>query len=378
MKTALVVGGTAVTGGLIVQELEQRGFTVSLYHRGAHEVAGSDPREHIHGDPHFAESIERDLRGRRWDLVVATYGRIRLLAEAMRGRTGRLITVSTNSVSGSRTVEPAPGVPTGVDDPYGAPGDNRLLARVIETERAVLRLHEDRELVSTVIRYPYVYGPGGVPHGECHVIKRVLDGRRRWVMPGGGLGLSTRCAAPNAARTIALCVDKPDVAGGQIYAAADDRQYTFGEWTQMIAGLMGYQFEFVDVPWSLLPTVTGPQSTYGGNYGGAPQGGGPRSHVADWNIKAKVELGYADVVSPLEWLEPTVRYWTEHQPPIDDDENHPRPSQFDYALEDRILAWWDALPPAPDDLNSPGLIRSAYRHSYAHPKAGETTASETI
>ena len=32
-----------------------------------------------------------------------------------------------------------------------------------------------------------------------------------------------------------LAIDRPDVAGGQAYQAADDRQYTFREWTAMIA-----------------------------------------------------------------------------------------------------------------------------------------------
>ena len=72
----------------------------------------------------------------------------------------------------------------------------RSLRLMIETERVVLGAHEQGHYVATVMRYPYVYGPYSVIPAEWHVIQRVLDGRRRWAMPGGGLAISTRCAAP--------------------------------------------------------------------------------------------------------------------------------------------------------------------------------------
>ena len=49
---ALVVGGTGPTGPLITQGLLDRGYEVSIYHRGYHE-AEEMPKvhHHIHGDP---------------------------------------------------------------------------------------------------------------------------------------------------------------------------------------------------------------------------------------------------------------------------------------------------------------------------------------
>jgi uncharacterized protein YbjT (DUF2867 family) len=90
---ALVVGGTASTGPHIVAELQARGYEVVVYHRGVHELPLPGDVEHLHGEPHFPEAIERDLAGRSFDLVVATYGRIRHLVLALRGRTPRLVTV---------------------------------------------------------------------------------------------------------------------------------------------------------------------------------------------------------------------------------------------------------------------------------------------
>jgi len=357
-KTALVVGGTAATGLAIVEELKQRDFEVTIYHRGAHEVPGVADLEHIHGEPHFAETIASDLGDRSWDVVVATYGRIRYLAEALRGKTQQLVTVG-----GTPVQRRVPGVPNWESDGYNQT-ENKLIQRMIETEQTVMQMHAAGEYTASVVRYPYVYGPASVINPEWHVIKRAQDGRKRWLMPGGGLGLSTRCAAPNAAHTIALCLDRPEAGGGQIYTAADDRQFTFREWTEMIARLVGYEFEFVDVPWSLLPARRG---AFLGTLSAVPQGGGAREHSVVSNQKAKLELGYADVVDPEAWMRVVVDYLLENPPPVDGVGNHLKPEAFDYEIEDRILAWWDAaMADAPYDLAATTVET---RHPYAHPKA---------
>jgi nucleoside-diphosphate-sugar epimerase len=355
MPTALVVGGTAATGFSIVQEVLRRGYEVTVYHRGAHEVPGLEALEHIHGEPHFAETIARDLAGRRFDLVVATYGRVRLLAEELKGRTARMITVG-----GTPVVRAVPGIPRRESDGYVDAG-NGLVDRMIETERLIMEHHARGEYVGTVVRYPYVYGPYSIIPSEWHVIRRVLDGRRRWIMPGGGLGISTRCAAPNAAHTIGLAIDWPEVAGGQVYQAADDRQYSFREWVEMTAQVMDseFEFEFVDIPRSALPT-----GDTRGSFSGVPQGGGPRAHGVLSNEKARRELGYEDVVAPDAWLRRTVEFWLEHPPVVDGEGNHLKPEEFDYAAEDALLQWWDSIAGSAPRVGS-GVVR---RHPYPHPE----------
>lgn len=359
MKTALIVGGTAATGLPIVEEVRRRGYEVTIYHRGAHEVPGLEAFEHIHGEPHFAETIAQDLDGRRWDLVVATYGRIRLLAEALIGKTERLITVGGSPVTRRSAAQPAY-----ESDGYVDSGLT-LIERMIETERTVLRGQEQGHYISTVIRYPYVYGPYSVIPAEWHVVKRVHDGRTRWAVPGGGMGITTRCAAPNAAHTIGLAIDRPEVAGGQVYQVADDRQYAYRDWVAMIARLLGHEFEFVDVPWSALPAPEASGSFGGGAINSVPQGGGPRRHDLLSNLKAKTELGYADVVTPEAWMRQTLDYFLAHPAPVDGEGNHLKPEEFDYAAEDRLLAWWDGvIASAPRDL---GTVVTR-RHAYPHPQ----------
>ncbi len=94
MKRALVVGGTGPSGPFLVNGLRDRGYTVAIFHRGTHEIPEiPNDVEHIHGDPHFRETIDSALNRRDFDVVIATYGRIRILAEALTGRTGQFIAI---------------------------------------------------------------------------------------------------------------------------------------------------------------------------------------------------------------------------------------------------------------------------------------------
>ncbi len=96
---ALVVGGTGPTGPFIVEGLRQRGYEVAILHRGTHEIPEILPDvEHIHTDPHFRETLTDALQGRTFDLVIATYGRLRIVAEVLVGKTPRFIGIGGNPV----------------------------------------------------------------------------------------------------------------------------------------------------------------------------------------------------------------------------------------------------------------------------------------
>ena len=83
MKSALIVGGTGPSGPFLANGLRERGYKVAILHRGTHEIPEIGPDiEHIHADPHFRETLDAAIAGREFDVVIATYGRIRLVAEA--------------------------------------------------------------------------------------------------------------------------------------------------------------------------------------------------------------------------------------------------------------------------------------------------------
>src|SRR5690606_32941025 len=94
LARARVLGATGPTGPFVVNGPTAQAYRVSILHRGTHD-SDAIPRhvERIVGDPHFVESLEAAIGDRTFDLIVATYGRIRHVAEVVAGRTGRLITV---------------------------------------------------------------------------------------------------------------------------------------------------------------------------------------------------------------------------------------------------------------------------------------------
>ncbi len=89
---ALIVGGTGPTGPFLIKGLLERGYAVKILHRGTHEIP-EIPAEvkHIHADPHFRETLDEALAREVFDLVIATYGRLRFVAEAVVGKTNRFI-----------------------------------------------------------------------------------------------------------------------------------------------------------------------------------------------------------------------------------------------------------------------------------------------
>ena len=189
MMRTLVVGGTGPTGPFIVNGLRERGRQVTIFHRGTHELdeipddVASHPRR---------STLQRDDRGgagrRTFDEVIASYGRIRLLAQALEGRVGRFI-----SVGGMRRVpglrRPATCSAIGVcrrsvpedapraDDEVGS-SSARLIA---ETEDTVFTYHP----TATMFRYPYVYGPYQLVPREWSIVRR--DPRRPQPDPGSRL-----------------------------------------------------------------------------------------------------------------------------------------------------------------------------------------------
>ena len=84
MPSALVIGGSGPTGPFIVDGLLGRGFAVTVLHSGRHEATFGGPVERIHVDPHFAQTLTAGLGNRRWDVVIASYGRLRVTVEALR------------------------------------------------------------------------------------------------------------------------------------------------------------------------------------------------------------------------------------------------------------------------------------------------------
>ena len=360
---ALVVGGTGPTGPLIVQGLCDRGYDVAVLHRGTHEVDLPADVEHIHTDPHFRETLDEALAGRRFDLAVATYGRIRHVAEALVGKTPRLITVG-GTVGYRGIMVPSANFPSGVrvPTPESAPrvaseAEFRFGYLIAMTEDVVMRGHADGHYAATHFRYPVVYGPSQLAGPVWSVMRRILDRRPHIVLPDGGLTLVTRGYVDNLAHTIMLAVDQPAVAGGQIYNCGDTEQLTLRQWVDAIAAVMDHDWEVVSVP----DAVSHASRDF------VPFKGSTHHQLMDLG-KVVAELGYQDVVRPMDAIERTVRFFAEH-PPTSGRDDAPRADRgypYNYAAEDALVRIMRA---ATAQMAEVPHEEEPVSHPYPHPKA---------
>lgn len=351
---ALVVGGTGPTGPHIVGGLLNRGYEVSIFHRGIHEVYLPREVEHIHGDPHFPETIEQPLKGRRFDLAVVTYGRLRHLAGALKGRTERFISVGGGGAyraSWIANTETSP-VPMGEDSPLQAdPQFHKFSYQIVVSENAVMDAHQEGHYVATHFRYPWIYGPHALAPTEWSVVRRVLDGRKQLIVPCGGLGLHSRGYAENAGQAVLLAVDQPEASAGKIYNVSDDRVLSLREWIEIILGAMNCSMDLVDMPYAW----SRPGYAYMRRL---------PHRVLDTH-KIKSDLGYKDVVTAEEGLCRTITWLMENRPERGGDTEKAIGDPFHYQAEDRIIAEYMKVQP---QILSVPVREFEYRHPYAHPK----------
>src|ERR1700756_208152 len=132
----------------------RRGFDVSIFHRGSHEPPDMPDVRHIHGDPHFAETIQTAVGRGKYNVVLAAYGRTSLLAEAFRGRAGHFLAIGGApryaGFNEPQRLSPAGApVPLREDAPSAltVPAVNspplRFAPQMVHTEQAVFAAHPD-------------------------------------------------------------------------------------------------------------------------------------------------------------------------------------------------------------------------------------------
>jgi nucleoside-diphosphate-sugar epimerase len=359
----LVVGGTGPTGPHLVHGLLGRGHDVTVLHRGTHERPELAHIEHIHADPHFRQSIDDAVAGRRFDMVVAMYGRLKVLAAAFAGRCARFVGVGGVPVyAGFFPRDGFPQLPIPVTETHAVvryTGDDpalRFSCRLAEAEEAVFSHHPG----ATLFRFPMIYGPNNPRPHEWSVVRRVRDGRPHMILPDGGIQIHTRCAARNAAAFVLAAIDRPDVAAGQIYNCGDPMNWSFRQWAEAIVKLLGAQLEMVSVPAEIAVEAA---TTL------MPLANTTAAHCILSVEKAKDQLGYQPVVQPPEVLDEVVA-WYQSGHTVDGGSSPSMTDRFDYQTEDAVIAAYRAAVARFGDVVEQHPQSPV--HSMAHPRSPGT------
>ena len=233
-----MIGGTGPTGIPLVDGLVRRGHNVTILHRGLHERAETPAVvEHVHADPYDEHALRAALEGRTFDVIFAMYGRLRAVAECVRGRVGQF--VSVGGVPAYRGfMNPWLHEPLGLPVPIAEdaptvqePDEDEKGYRIARTEEIVFEHHPD----AAHFRYPYVYGPYQLVPREWLVVRRVLDGRRRIVVADDGLTLHHHGYTENLAHALLLAVEHPDAAAGKIFNVGDEEVLSVRQVVEIVA-----------------------------------------------------------------------------------------------------------------------------------------------
>jgi nucleoside-diphosphate-sugar epimerase len=340
---ALVIGGTGPTGHFLVNGLRARGYAVTILHSGNHEVKEiPDDVEHIHTNAFDGEKVRAAVRGRGFDVCVATYGRLRSVAEVTVGQVGRFISVgglpALRGYINPELFDP-PGLPVPTDEDatvVSSEEEDPKGYRIAWTEARVFECHPD----ASHFRYPTVYGAYQPAPREWCIVRRIIDGRSVIVLPEDGLTLDHFGYAENVAHALLLAVDQPERSAGQIYNAADQEILSLRQVVETISASLSDLtdgLEIVSMPYELAiparPLMMLPQST----------------HRVMSIRKLQRDLGYKDVVSPKVGLQRTARWLVENPPEPGGLEETILQDPFDYDAEDRLVdAWRKAMRAMPE------------------------------
>jgi nucleoside-diphosphate-sugar epimerase len=332
MRNALVVGGTGPTGPFVVNGLLERGYKVAILHRGRHEsTLIPDEVEHIHVDPYDADALRAGVGDRRFSVAIASYGRLRAVADALVGRAEHVV-----ALGGTPTYKgwwfPEVNVPWGYPVPVTESfpkatvreeGDRSW--KVARAEREFLDHVERGDFQGCILRLPYVYGPGQLVPREWSIMRRILDGRPAILLPEGGLALLSHGYGVNLAHTMLLAADNPSAANGKAYNVGDEQTLSLRQWVEVIATTMGTEIDIVS-----MPDIPGHPSTAITNHQYA------HHRVMDLT-NVKRDLGYRDVVPVLEALPVTTRWYLDNPIPRGSELERNLQDPFDYAVEDAVL-----------------------------------------
>ena len=249
------------------------------------------------------DGLRAVLGDEAFDVTLATYGRLRSIAEVMVGRTGRLLSVGGVPVYKGffdPAIHQPPGLPVPIreDAPLATEDDDGKSYRIGRTEQLLFETHP----TATHFRYPYVYGPRQLAPREWCIVRRILDGRPFLVLPDDGLSLITFGYVDNLAHALLLAVDQPEASMGEIFNCGDDERLTIRQVAEIISDELDHDWELVGMPADLAVPARPLQMGY-------------RSlHRVMDTAKLRERLGYRDVVPAREAVRRAARWLVENPP----------------------------------------------------------------
>ncbi len=307
----LVLGGTGFIGSRVVARLVGAGHEVAVFSRG--QTRAEIPREirRLIGDQTELDRHIPAFRDFAPDVVVGMHlmseREARAFTGILAGLTGRTLAISSMDVyrAYNRLRRVEPGLPDRTPLTEDSPVREKLYPYrdfVLESwaqeydkllvERAVM---DAPGLPGTILRLPFVYGPGDGLHRLAEYLKPMDEGQPTIVMDESRAGWrAARGYVDNVAEAIALAATDSRAAG-RVYNVSDAKAFTEREWAVNIGRAAGWTGEVVTKPREQLPTDLVRDYDFG-------------QHLFADTQRIRTELGYREPVALEESLRSTVEW----------------------------------------------------------------------
>lgn len=315
---ALVIGGSGFIGRFVVRDLLAEGYEVAVLSRGVSEHDIAAGAQHIAGDRSRLAESAKDIVALRPDVVVdmvlSSGSQARQLTDALRGTVERLVAISSMDVY--RACGILHGLESGAMEPMPLTEDSPLRTVLqtyppeqitmlkgifgwldeeydkIPVERTVLAA---RDIITTVLRLPMVYGPGDPLHRLGDLVRQMNSGETAIRIQQDLAGWrGSRGYVENVARAIALAAitDRDE---SRVYNVGDTKSWTELDWTQQVAKAVGWSGEIALTPADQFPA----EKRLRGNFA--------QHWVAD-TTRVRREVGFVDPVGVEEGILRTVEW----------------------------------------------------------------------
>lgn len=332
----MIIGGTRFMGPYVIKKLSALGHDVMVFHRGRTNIRLSDGVRELLGDRNRLSEYRHEIEQFRpdvvLDMILLTEQQAHELNKVVSGIVKRAVIISSCDVYRNYGMllgkEEGPASEGKLSEnaplrknyyPYRDMKSNKndILYNYdkILVEKAVMA---NRDISSTILRLPMVYGPGDYQYRFGEYIKRMADkrpailideARTRWRI--------TRGYCENCAEAICKAILNQQ-AGNKIYNIGEPSAREEREWTAAIARIIGWQGKIIAVPQSMLPEHL--RTDYNWQY-----------HLDIDTSAIRNELGFKEPVEADDALKRTIN-WQLKNPP----ENANLDKE--YQMEDEFLA----------------------------------------
>jgi len=327
----LVIGGTGLISSAIVQQLVDRGDTVTVFNRGQTPVRVRGPIEIVLGNRWEPGSLERAVSGRTWDAVIDMTAFApengEQLVRVFWGHTAQVVLCSTACVYGGPAAE-LPIRETSPRSPFGRYGVNKAAIEDLLLERS-----GQHGTVATILRPSFTTGEGATAGGllfDDALVSRMRAGRPVIVMDDGRTPWAIAHVS-DVARGFVASLGNPR-AGGNDYHLTSHEHTDWNGVYRSLAEAAGGTAEIVHIPSEWLRRVA------------------PRRSLGVWfiyrfasiydNARAERDLGFATTVPLVETFRRQIR-WMEDTGALRTVDDEP--------CEDCLVAAWRAGKDAIDD-----------------------------